>query len=255
MADMDDESDKRDRSPKFPYINLTLALERAQRVFAATRANPVRLIDIASDWGISPTSSTTLRVAAAMLSYGLITDEGSGDSRRIRLTPDAIRILNDSRPGVREELLAVCALRAPIIEEYFLKWGRERPSDAHAVSTLKFDSGFTERAARTFLGVYDDVIEYIPREVSQTSKPLDEHIENDRGLEQANPRLQPIDSFAQALPLTNEKGSPIEREWLRVRVSKEVTARVLVDGDLNQRMIERLISVLGAQKEVMDDDF
>lgn len=255
MADLDDDSDKRDRSPKFPYINLTVALERTQQVYAASRGNAVRLIDIASDWGVSPTSSSTLRIAAAMLSYGLIDDEGSGDSRRIKLTPDALRILSDARPGVREDLLATAAVKPPIIEEYFAKWGRSRPSDAHAISSLKFDRGFTERAARTFLGVYDDIVSYIPDGASLTTDKLQEtpKISEHNVHLTAGPSALAVE--LQAKPSAQNDSTTSEHEWLRVRVSKDVTARILVNGQLNPRMIERLITVLAAQKDVMDEDF
>jgi hypothetical protein len=255
MTETDEDSDKRDRSPKFPYINLTLAIERCRQTYIASKGNAVRLIDAAGDWGVSYTSSSTLRIAAALLAYGLIADEGSGDSRKIRLTPDAIRILNDSRPGVKESLLAEAALRSPIIEEYYIKWGRDRPTDGHAVSSLKFDSRFTERAARTFLGVYDDIITYIPAHqqietTSQSSQTTETEETSQNPAEDRTPgRAEQAVSRAVAPVMYNES------EWLRVRVSKDVTARIMVDGALNPRMIERLITVLNAQKEVMDDDF
>jgi hypothetical protein len=250
MADVDDDNDRRDRSPRFPYINLTLAVERARQLHAAVKGNAVRLVDAADDWSVSPTSSSTLRIAAAMLAYGLISDEGSGDSRRIRLTPEALRILTDTRPGVREKLLAESALRSPIIEEYFGKWGRDRPSDGHAVSSLKFDSGFGERAARTFLGVYDDIVSYIPDDAQNRNVVQDPVVELD---------VDTVQKPSEEMSLTRNAGAKAaeqkEHEWLRVRVSKDVTVRILVDGVVVPRMIERLITVLNAQKEVMDDDF
>lgn len=255
MAETDDDYDKRDRSPKFPYINLTVALERAQQVHSSAKTNAVRLVEVARDWNVSPTSSTTLRMAAALLGYGLISDEGSGDSRRIRLTPEALRILNDSRPGVREQLLADAALRSPIIAEYYGKWGRNRPNDPHAMSTLKFDSGFTERAARTFLGVYDDAISYIPDEEKSgpESQPQSADLQPET-IQTATPVMLTEGPRSAATGAT-ERRSDSEREWLRIRISKDVTARILVDGEVTPRMIERLIAVLETQKEVMGDDF
>jgi hypothetical protein len=255
MAEADEDYDKRDRSPKFPYINLTVALERAQQIHASAKTNAVRLIDVARDWGVSPTSSTTLRMAAALLGYGLISDEGSGDSRRIRLTPEALRILNDTRPGVREQLLAEAAIRSPIVAEYYEKWGKHRPTDAHALSTLKFDSGFTERAARTFLGVYDDALGYIPDEAKQVPESHQVSTERKPEQTQVTAPVMMTDRPQSAVEGATEKKGDSEREWLRIRISREVTARILVDGDVTQRMIERLIAVLETQKEVMGDDF
>lgn len=255
MADADEDYDKRDRSPKFPYINLTVALERAQQIYVSAKSNAVRLVDVARDWGVSPTSSTTLRMAAALLGYGLISDEGSGDSRRIRLTADALRILSDTRPGVREQLLSEAALRSPIIAEYYEKWGRNRPNDAHAMSTLKFDSGFTERAARTFLGVYDDALTYVPDQPKSVGVSTPTFTQAASESTQVAAPILATESAPSAPSGAKSTGNDSEREWLRIRISKDVTARILVDGDVTPRMIERLVAVLETQKEVMGDDF
>ena len=255
MAEIDDEHDKRDRSPKFPYINLTVALDRVQQIYSSTKGNAARLVDVASDWGVSPTSSSTLRIAAALLAYGLIADEGSGDARRIRLTPEAIRILNDTRPGVKEQLLAEAALRSPILAEYYEKWGRNRPSDGHAISSLKFDSGFTDRAARTFLGVYDDLLNYAPNQNARTEVAVDNPLSEISSPSQTTMLVTATEGSDVSKKTAKQAHHDSEREWLRVRISKDVTARIHVDGDVTQRMIERLIAVLQTQKELMDEDF
>jgi hypothetical protein len=254
MTDADEDHDKRDRSPRFPYINLTVALERIQQIHAGAKGSAARLIDVAGDWGVSPTSSSTLRIAAALLAYGLIADEGSGESRKIRLTPEALRIISDTRPGVREHLLAEAALKSPVVAEYFQKWGRNRPSDGHAISSLKFDSGFTERAARTFLMVYDDLLTYVPETTKPQASEVAETPKQPTQLPQINTAEQVI-----AKDLPAQTTAPVQftdsgKEWLRARVSKDVTARIIFDGEVTARMIERLIAVLQTQLEVLGDD-
>src|SRR3546814_1569196 len=70
-----------------------------------------RSSDLAKDWGISAKSSSTDRTVAAIQSFGLIEDSGSGENRKIKLSELGARILADARPGVRESLLAEAALK------------------------------------------------------------------------------------------------------------------------------------------------
>jgi hypothetical protein len=246
-----DDFDKRDRSPNFPYIGLTEALERCRQLYNASKGSFVRLGDAASDWGLSATSSTPRRVAAALLTYGLIVDEGSGDSRRIRLTPDAIKILTDTRPGVRSGLLSSSAAKPSIINEVFGEWGGARPSDSHAISYLVHERQFTERAAKTFLTVFDDTVSYLQStDGGQSSAQKDNSLPQDSSEEptNGNPKQKPPDT-------SNLPASHTEQEWLRVRVAKDATVRLMSNRDLDRQMVERLIRFLETQKDMMDEDF
>jgi hypothetical protein len=153
---------KRDRSPSFPYIGLSRALERIQILHEKARRNEVRVADVAKDWGLAAKSSSTDRNVAALLAFGLVDDSGSGETRKIKLSDIGSRILNDKRPGVREKLLVETALKPKLIYEYHsTHWKEGRPDDGHAISHLTFDGGFTDEGARMFLRVFDDTIRYL----------------------------------------------------------------------------------------------
>lgn len=151
---------KRDRSPQFPYIGLAKAVERIEKIFEKAKRHEVRVADIAGDWKLSPKSSSTDRNVAALLSYGLVEESGSGDARKIKVSDAGWRILDDGRPGVREKLLAEAALKPPIVAEYARLWGDGRPDDTHSLSQLKFEGGFTEEGAAQFLRVFDETIRF-----------------------------------------------------------------------------------------------
>src|SRR3546814_8810266 len=88
-----------------------------------------RSSDLAKDWGISAKSSSTDRTIAAIQSFGLIEDSGSGENRKIKLSEDGARILADARPGLRACLLAEAALKSPAIAEYAQTWAEGRPDE------------------------------------------------------------------------------------------------------------------------------
>lgn len=169
---------KRDRSPKFPYISLVKALERIEVLYTKAKRYDARVADIAKDWGLSAKSSSTDRTVAAIQSFGLIEDSGSGENRKIKISGLGARILADARPGVRESLLAEAALKPPTIAEYAQKWMDGRPDDSHALSQLQFEGGFTAEAAKIFLRVFDETIQFTS--ARQYDKKSEKNIEEDR---------------------------------------------------------------------------
>lgn len=170
---------KRERSPSFPYIDLDTSVDLALRLYRAARMNEVRLADAAVAWGMTGNSGSFLRYVAAVGQFGLVESSGSGDQRRIKLSNQARRILEDDRPGVKEKLLSDAALQPKFIRGFFLgedgmpHWGRDRPSDNIAESTLKFDYDFSAEAARRFLIVYDASVKHV---ISETAVVEDEKL-------------------------------------------------------------------------------
>lgn len=254
MADKDPGSTvKAGRSPNFPYINLSVALERAKQLYETSKGNSVRFSDAAADWRLSATSSGTQRVVAALLSFGLLVDEGSGDDRRLKLSQSALRILSDSRPGIKEELLQEAALRPQVLRDYYTKWRHNRPSDNHAISQLTFDSGFNADAARMFLRVYDDALSYLDKGATEEAT---EAYHSDTAVERPLPVEQERASFAPSVDLAAQsKFIPAADEWLKVRVGKETSVTIIVDGQFGLGELTRLIRLLEAQRDVMDEDF
>jgi hypothetical protein len=151
---------KRDRSPQFPYIGLAKAVERIEKIFEKAKRYDVRVADIASDWKLSPKSSSTDRNVAALIAYGLVEESGSREGKKIKVSENGWRILADTRPGAKDKLLAEAALKPPIIAEYARHWEEGRPDEAHALSQLKFEGGFTEEGAAQFLRVFDETIRF-----------------------------------------------------------------------------------------------
>lgn len=178
---------KRDRSPQFPYIGLAKAIERIEKIFEKAKRYDVRIADIAADWKLSPKSSSTDRNVAALIAYGLVEESGSGDGKKIKVSETGWRILADTRPGAKEKLLAEAALKPPIISEYARRWADGRPDEAHALSQLKFEGGFTEDGAAQFLRVFDETIRFTKGVI--LDKPVDSGSGSDRQTDALKPAV------------------------------------------------------------------
>lgn len=157
MTDTTDDPRKKERSPSFPFISLKKAVERARTIRERFGKESPRVITAGSAWGFQSKSSGLQQTVAALKQYGLLDDSGAKEDRRISLTPLALRILVDTRPGQREDALLESALKPRLFTEY-RSWAKHRPPDDHCLSELKLDRGFTDEAAKTFMRVFLSLI-------------------------------------------------------------------------------------------------
>lgn len=127
----DQESRKKDRSPNFPFISLENAIARARAFYDEERKGAAPVMRAAMHWKYSPNSSGLIQTVAALKSYGLMSDEGSGGERRLKLTELALRIVLDTRAesSERQEMMKRAALNPSISADVHGNWPDGLPSD------------------------------------------------------------------------------------------------------------------------------
>lgn len=150
------------RSPAYPGINLETAIKRAGEIYAQEKMNAVPIAIAVRRWGFKEKSSGGLITVAALKSFGLTRDSGSGKDRKIQLTDDARRILLDTRADSkeREQLIKQVAMNPKIHSTLWKKWGLELPSDDTLRHTLIFDFSFNENSVGDFIKEYKDTIRF-----------------------------------------------------------------------------------------------
>ena len=129
-------------------------------MLAAHRRSPARPSVVGETWNYSASSSGFIQTVAALRAYGLLDDTGRGEDRSIQISELAQRILNDSRPGAKEAAIRESARKPKLMLEFISLWLPEKPSDAHRISELTLDHGFTFEAAKSFLRIFDDNISF-----------------------------------------------------------------------------------------------
>lgn len=162
---------KKERSPNFPFVSLRKAVERAEALHANHRKEAARLVAIAPSWGYGAKSSGLMQTVAALKQFGLVDDSGSGDDRKVQVSDLARRIIVDQRPGMRDEAIKEAARKPRLIAEYIEKWVPDRPSDAHCISELELDRGFSAESARAFLRIFDDTISFAKLDEDALNSP------------------------------------------------------------------------------------
>jgi hypothetical protein len=265
MADIKTEVRKarQGRSPAYPSIHLEKALSQAKALFEAEGKYAVPLTSAFSAWGFGGKSSGARQTLASLKYFGLIDVEGEGDTRKVKVSEEAIRFLLDKREDAteRKALRRRFALAPTAHQDLFNQFPEGLKSDATAVHFLVFDCGFNESAANELLSEFKTTAVFA--NLFQPVKVVDNQSDQPGrggGMQQveladevyANPSAQQ-GVRASTIP----DASPARREeevWLRGPLSGHTRYKIVVDGQMGPREIGKLIKILEAQKDVLEDD-
>ncbi|MGH6736854.1 MAG: hypothetical protein ACRECX_12395 [Methyloceanibacter sp.] len=160
---------KRFRSPPYPAIALSKAIERAKELYGHALHHPAGVKVLAEAWSYGQKSSGLWATAAALLQFGLLTDEGSGDKRKFQLTDAALRIVRDADPTSPKRLDAIkrAALTPKIHKELWDLYGQSPAiSDVVLKNHLTLDrseggeAAYSDAAASALIDVYKDTISF-----------------------------------------------------------------------------------------------
>lgn len=159
------------RGPAYPYIDLGTAVNLARKTYEFTRRSSAPLDSVIKEaWGYSPTSSSGVKVFAAMKYYGLVDANDAGES--LRLSDRGYRIVVDDpeseewRTAVREAALSPRWYRF-----CWEKWGPEMPPSMKR--SLIFEHGFVETTVDGFLRDYKKTVEFAKLETVRTEETKD----------------------------------------------------------------------------------
>ncbi len=112
----------RGRSPAYPAISLPRALKLAAALWRAGKRQLALVTRAAGHLGFSVNSGSAKVSVSAMKKYGLIEDEGSRASRKMRISEQGIALLKPSNPG-RPRLLGEAALKPATHTELWERFG------------------------------------------------------------------------------------------------------------------------------------
>ena len=113
------------RSAAYPSLPLSKAIERAASLYGKALHHSVPISVAASAWEYAEKSSGLFATVAALKQFGLLSDDGSGEKRRIKLTESAMRIVRDPDPTSEKRKSAIrnAALAPKIHSVLWEKYG------------------------------------------------------------------------------------------------------------------------------------
>jgi hypothetical protein len=237
------------RSPNYPSIPLGAALEAVRPAFKKENRNKMSRRVLAGHMGYTSLNGRSLGRIGAVRSYGLV--EGSGDE--LKISDDAVHALVAPVESIeRQDALNRMARRPSLFRELREEFPDDLPSEENLHYSL-VKRGFTEtaagKAAKSFLasmrlatGLPDD---YNPADYEDSG-------EEDEVEYQSPPRRPP--------PSVNNPGGQQrtiimagERELTRGLLSRDANFRLIVNGKIGVKEIERLIKKLEFDKEILAD--
>lgn len=140
------------RSPAYPAMSLPEAVEKAKALYEANRRNAVHLDAAMTALGYKPKSGGGLRIIAALITFGLAEDEGSGENRKVKVTDATYRLVHlaENDPD-RMALLRELAVKPKIYAEMLTEWPEHLPTDAAMQKHLILARGFNAASVPTLL--------------------------------------------------------------------------------------------------------
>jgi hypothetical protein len=177
------------RGPAYPYVNLEAAISLIQKMYDYTKRSPAQVDAVLRDaWKYSPTSSSSLKILAALKYFGLIEEVQSkgSESKSIKITDRSLRILIDAADSIdRQKALRDAALSPRWYKFCWDTWGADMPQSMR--STLIFDHNFIETTVDAFIRDYKKTIAYAGiTEVQNITQEEDQS---------ANEQLKEVDEF------------------------------------------------------------
>jgi hypothetical protein len=230
-------------------MDLGSALEAIRTAYKAEGRAKMSRDMLAEHLGYTSLNGRALAKMGAVRAYGLI--EGREDD--IRVTQDAIICLEapaDSHD--RADALQRCSTKPPIFREIQGVFPSP-PSE----SNLRFHLiklGYTAEAAGKAAANYLATMRLVEESSGAYSSGSPPEAEPDTAQDVGFDMLSPAKPFP-GIPLPPPQSlASGEREWLRGPLSREISYRLIVNGEMGPKQIGKLIKLLEAQKAVLDDD-
>lgn len=304
------------RGPSYPILSLRTAIDRVSKLFKEEGKALVYSSVVVAHWGYSEKSSGGRQLISTLLQYGLLRDEGSGDQRKLAVSPLALDILlHDEGSAERAKAVKTAARSPKLFADILSHYAADGalPSDTNLKRFLIMERNISQDATDAVIKNFRDTVSYAKLLESSDSKA------DDRPVAEAKPKpdgLRPevgdliqwesggvlqfdpprkvralteadgvtwvfvegsmsgiqmsettvVDRPIKAAivpPVLPEAGAVVasavavasgERECLRGPLSKEVSYRLFITGDLKSRELGKLIKLLQAQKAVLEDD-
>jgi hypothetical protein len=235
----------RHRSPAWPFIPLSKAIERTQEFYKAHRDRAASASAANVAWGMGAKSGAGFQTIATLKQYGLIRE--SDTAGLVQLTELALRIVRDQREDSpeREQALQQAALKPPIFSDLWEKWEADLPPDATVQFYLVHEKRFGEDAAKSLLANYKQSLQLAHLAEFDNVADSDDGNEVHKGA--AIPPKAPKNPPP---PLVR----PMEGERIVFTHEIEPThgVRVLASGEVDDSMLDALELYIQLQKKRLE---
>ncbi len=232
------------RSPNYPQMNITQAIERIKKVYAAEHTHSVPDQSIASALGYSSLNGTSKVVLSALKKFGLLMPSGEG----FKISQDAVAII-ELLPDDPTRIVALhkAALRPPVFKQLNERYGTDLPSDASLRHYL-VGLGFESDAANQVIRFYKETMAFLDTQgpAKDTGPEIEPEAETDKRMPTNNASSS---NAAERLNAPQYTTAPSASQF-RFQVSVDCFAEVSFTAQITQEAIRKLISYLELTMDV-----
>lgn len=227
------------RSPRYPNLSLSEAIAKAKAIYSKEHMSAMTPQVAAEAMGYNGINGSSLKTISSLKKYGLL--DGRGDD--VRLTKDAqTLIIDDPASPDYKSAISRCAM-AP---EIYAEIRQQFPGVAsdRNISVYLEKQGFKPDAAAAVAKNYRDSMALVSADSAQYGEREDDGGE-DKEAPEGRRQSPPPPSGNKVQTMAGE------RELTTGLLSKEAKFRLIVSGPVGVKEIERLISKLEFDKEIL----
>ena len=234
------EKGRRGRSPNYPGLNLEEAIQRTKTLYDHEGKNAAHMDVVLGHWGYKPKSGLGLVICAGLKQYGLIKDEGSGESRKAVISSLGLDIILDKQEDSTQRLQAIkkAALLPSSFRDVCGNYSGALPSDQTLRFYLVRERGYTNRGASDFISHFRHTIEFAKLSESDMLSASN----GDNGGSEIKP---PKPSEGQTMtPQTAILPQGEQQIGASIPVAPDCSISITADGQVTQGAIDNLVKYL-----------
>lgn len=146
---------------RYPFVSLPKALDRVRALYKTANVYEVPASTAAKAWGYAEKSSGGVQTIAALKMFGLLSDSGSGPTRKVKITETGLKIIRDPRElsPERDGLIRETALKPSIHRSVLGNFGGGLPpSDEAFKAYLIMELGMKDSAVDDFMREFTETM-------------------------------------------------------------------------------------------------
>ena len=236
---------KRIRSPNYPSISLSDAVDRLVKLGGVIHSHPAPRDVVLEGMGYSGPNGASLTALAALRKYGLIQREGED----FRITERGMMYLHPQKDEERIQAVRDAAGEPKLFAELNDRFSDGKASD-ELIRSFLLRNGFTPSAASSALLNYRETMDLVERECGDYDASSDKINEELTSEERPQPTTSPPASPGPP-PVVNAPMATNPGQF-RVSMTDEFFVDVTASG-LNRSGVQRLIAWLQANQELVPE--
>jgi hypothetical protein len=187
MIDPQEHKASRVRSPAYPAFDLKTAIDKARTIYRHEKRAAAPVGVVTKHCGLDISSSSGLRLIAALKQFALAVEQGSGEDRKIQLSELALDILIAPSDDDPKRIAAIkrAALSPKLHRKLWEHYNGELPSDGNIGTYLVRELTFNDAQVNRFIKEFRSTIAFAQLDVSDIMTPADNAMDdmNDDGSE------------------------------------------------------------------------